>query len=182
MISLTVPFLFRPSRAAIISPDFLPFLFRHSIVAIISPDVLRFLFRLSRAAIISPEFSFWPPRAAIISPYRVVFPDVSEQQWSPLSHVNRHWQEDFKLKIKNRAFLNKIPHLKFLFWSLLPVEEGAAFLDTIRFGRFVPLMYLMLLVTWFSYNCNLFQHFFFLSWTVLFIYMLHWWYISFYRQ
>ena len=52
--------------------------------------------------------------------------------------------------------------MKFLFWSLLPVEEGEAFLDTVRFGGLVPLIYLMLLVTWFSYNCNLFQHFFFL--------------------
>ena len=43
----------------------------------------------------------------------------------------------------------------------------------------VCVCYLMLLLTCFSYNCNLFKQFFFLfSCTVLFIHVLHWGYVS----
>ena len=87
-------------------------------------------------------YFFWPPRATVISPDCIVFPDVylpyfflSDVFCTVESRKPSLTKEDFKLKIIIKtAFKTKSYIQSFSFWYLLPVEEGSPFLD-IMFWR-----------------------------------------------
>ena len=87
-------------------------------------------------------YFFWPPRATVISPDCIVFPDsylpyffLSDVFCTVESRKPSLTKEDFKLKIIIKtAFKTKSYIQSFSFWYLLPVEEGSPFLD-IMFWR-----------------------------------------------